>query len=174
MDTPLDSAPKTPRITGTMVNYYKICQRKLWLFCHDVQMEQESDTVANGKLIDETSYPDEKHGVEIQDTIVLDFLKVRDGVIHEVKKSDAMEDAHLWQLKYYLYFLKTLGMSGLRGEIDYPKLKRKVEVSLEPEDEAELQKMLAEIYRISKSEEIPGTINKQFCKKCAYFEFCWT
>ncbi|MFQ5640702.1 MAG: Dna2/Cas4 domain-containing protein, partial [bacterium] len=33
-------------ITGVMMNYYHICHTELWLFAHDIQMEQESDLVA--------------------------------------------------------------------------------------------------------------------------------
>ena len=47
-----------------------------------------------------------------------------DGVIHEVKLTDSMEQAHEMQLLYYLYYLKRWkGVEGLRGQIDYPKLR---------------------------------------------------
>ncbi|WP_041468591.1 CRISPR-associated protein Cas4 [Chloroherpeton thalassium] len=162
------------RVTGTMVNYYFVCQRKLWLFTHDVQMEHESDLVKQGRLIDETSYPEKRHNVQIQNTISLDFLDIKDGVIHEVKKSDAMEEAHFWQVRYYIYFLKQIGITGTRGEIDYPKLKQRKTVFLSEQDEKELEQIIANIRQVKCSEEMPGTIHKRFCRKCAYFEFCWT
>ena len=44
-------------LTATHINYYHICQRKLWLFANGINMEHTSDTVYDGKLLHETSYP---------------------------------------------------------------------------------------------------------------------
>jgi len=162
------------RVTGTMVNYYFVCQRKLWLFTHDVQMEWESDFVKQGKLIDEYSYPEKRHNVQIENTIAIDFLDIKDGVIHEVKKSNTMDVAHVWQVRYYIYFLKKNGVTGISGEINYPKLKQRETVELLPENEKELVGIIENIKKIKISDEMPKTISKRFCKKCAYFEFCWT
>lgn len=41
-----------------------------------------------------------------------------------------MEDAGIWQVKYYLYYLQKRGVSGLKGKIDYPLLKKSVIVEL--------------------------------------------
>ncbi|OGP31326.1 MAG: hypothetical protein A2X87_06430 [Deltaproteobacteria bacterium GWC2_42_51] len=48
------------RFTGTEVNYYFLCKKKLWYFSHDIQIEQGSDAVYLGKLIHENSYQREK------------------------------------------------------------------------------------------------------------------
>ena len=126
-------------ITGTHINYYFICKRKLWLFSRGLQMEQTSDTVLLGKLIDESSYERKDKAIDIDGTIVIDWLDEKTGIIHEVKKSDSMEDAHRWQVLYYLWYLKQKGVKiaddklhlpagkagmadGVRGEIDYPKV----------------------------------------------------
>ena len=42
------------RVTGTEVNYYFVCTKKLWFFTHGIQMEQTSDRVYMGKLMHET------------------------------------------------------------------------------------------------------------------------
>lgn len=44
------------RITGVMVYYYFVCRRKLWYFCHDINMENENENVMIGRILDETSY----------------------------------------------------------------------------------------------------------------------
>jgi len=41
-------------ITGTHFAYFLICRRKLWLFANNLQMEQESDLVLEGRLLHET------------------------------------------------------------------------------------------------------------------------
>ena len=177
-------------ITGTHINYYFICKRKLWLFSRGLQMEQTSDTVLLGKLIDESSYERKDKAIDIDGTIVIDWLDEKTGIIHEVKKSDSMEDAHRWQVLYYLWYLKQKGVKiaddklhlpagkagmadGVRGEIDYPKLKQQVEVVLTPEKEAELLEIVQRAEQVMSQEHPPERINKKFCKTCSYFELCW-
>ena len=49
-------------ISGIMIYYYFICQRKLWYFLNEINMEQNSELVSIGKIIDETTYSREKKG----------------------------------------------------------------------------------------------------------------
>ena len=41
------------RITGMMIYYHFVCKRKLWYFCHEINMENENEDVMLGKLLDE-------------------------------------------------------------------------------------------------------------------------
>ena len=163
-----------PTYTGTHINYYFVCHRKLWLFAHGIGMEHTSDTVLLGKLIDESSYERKDKGIDIDGAIVIDWLDDKTGIIHEVKKSDKMEVAHQWQVLYYLWYLKQKGVNNLKGEIDYPKLKQKAYVELTPEREAELMKIIEQVGAVIHQERPPDRINKRFCKTCSYFELCWT
>ena len=94
--------------TGTHFNYYLICHRKLWLFSNGINMESTSDLVYEGKLLHETSYPRraEKYQEIELDGIKIDYYDPRNKVVHEIKKSDKHEEAHEWQVKYYLYVLE--------------------------------------------------------------------
>ncbi len=160
-------------LTGTRINYYFVCHRKLWLFARGINMEHTSDTVLLGKLIDESSYERKDKGIDIDGTIVIDWIDERNGILHEVKKSDSKEEAHVWQILYYLWYLKQKGVSGLEGELDYPKLREKVSVKLTPERETELQRILADVTAVVARETPPERINKKFCRSCSYFELCW-
>lgn len=40
------------RITGMMIYYHFVCKRKLWYFCHEINMENENEDVMLGKLLD--------------------------------------------------------------------------------------------------------------------------
>ena len=92
-------------VTGTMVSYYFVCKRKLYYHAHQLRMEQNNEDVALGKLLDESSYTrDEKH-FTIDDSISIDFIREH-CMLHEIKKSKAIEESGIWQLKYYLYYLK--------------------------------------------------------------------
>jgi CRISPR-associated exonuclease Cas4 len=135
-------------------------------------MEQESELVELGKFLHETSYQREKKEIMIDNTITIDFTD-NDKIIHEVKKSNKIEKAHIWQLKYYLYYLKQKGVPDVIGELNYPKLKKIEKVSLTNNDEKELKKIFVGINEIISQEVPPPAINKSFCKKCAYYEFCY-
>src|SRR5947209_11351449 len=87
-----------PQFTGTEVGYYFVCKKKLWWFAHGVEMERGSDRVKLGKLVHEESYARKKKELNVDDRIVLDWRE--DGVIHEVKLTDSMEQAHEMQLLY--------------------------------------------------------------------------
>src|SRR5688572_11102706 len=111
-------------ITGTIIAYYHFCTRRMWLHANGIKMEHTSETVAEGKLIGETSYTDRaQRFTEIEvDGVKIDFYDARNKVIHEVKKSSSVEQAHIAQVKYYIYKLKQKGIEGVAGIIEYPKL----------------------------------------------------
>lgn len=54
-------------VTGEMIYYYYVCDRKLWYFSHQLDMEHTSDLVRIGKLIDEESYNREKKHIMVDD-----------------------------------------------------------------------------------------------------------
>ena len=135
-------------------------------------MEQNSDIVAMGKFISESTYKREDHEIRIDD-VVLDFYDEKTKIIHEVKKSDKMEETHIWQIKYYISVLEEKGISGVTGEIDYPKLREKVKVVLTNDDRNKLREIKADIEKIVALSVIPEVINKQFCKNCSYYDLCY-
>jgi len=168
-----------PTFTGTQVNYYVVCQRKLWLFTHDITMERENENVQIGRLLDQESYKREQKAIALDERVVIDWIETKvnpDGslMLHEVKKSRAVEEAHRLQMLYYLYYLKSKGVAA-RGQIDYPLLKKTEQIELTPETEAELRVALREIEHIVESKDVPPRLTKKrFCEKCAYFELCWS
>ncbi len=159
-------------ITGIMIYYYFICERKLWYFSHEIQMEGESELVQIGKVIDEETFKREDKHIDIDSVINIDFINSK-KLLHEVKKSRAIETASIWQIKYYLYYLEQRGVVGLHGVINYPLLRQKVEVSLDGNDRDELDCALVGIKKIMESERPPELEKKKICKKCAYFDFCF-
>lgn len=160
------------RITGTMFSYYYICQRKLWLFANHIQFESENENVQLGKILDQTSYSREEKHILIDETIQVDFIR-NWQVLHEVKKSAAMEEAAMWQVKYYLYYLEQKGVEIEKGILDYPKLKIRKEVILSSEDRNEIPKILTEIQQIAESSIPEPLTQNKICKKCAYYEYCF-
>jgi CRISPR-associated exonuclease Cas4 len=108
----------------------------------------------------------------IDGTINIDFIR-QHKQIHEVKKSKSIEEASIWQVKYYLYYLKNLGMEGISGIIDYPLIRRNVVVELEENDELKIQELIANIEHIVSLPVPPTTEKMKICSQCAYFELCF-
>ena len=160
------------QISGTMFYYYFVCKRKLWFFSNRIQLEEDNEDVILGKLIDENSYSKELKHILIDNTVNIDFIKDW-KILHEVKKQKSIEEAGVWQLKYYLYFLKIRGINIEKGILDYPKLKKREEVFLSKDDEKKIKEILSEIEKITLMEKPPELEKLKICKKCAYFEYCY-
>ena len=163
-------------ITGTHFNYYFVCKRKLWLFANGIAMEHTSDLVFEGKLLHEASYPQRPERYEEMeiDGIKIDFYDARNKIIHEIKKSDKIEEAHEWQVKYYIFVLERNGIEGVTGLLEYPALRQTNKVLLSDEDRKQLNVIENDIRRIVESDECPATIHSRICKNCSYYDFCYS
>lgn len=159
-------------ITGLMIYYYFVCQRKLWYFVNSINMEQNSELVEIGKILDETSYSREKKGILIDNTINIDFVK-NGAVLHEVKKTKAIEEAGIWQIKYYMYYLEKRGVKNVEAKIDFPLLRETKEIILEQEDIEFLGNVIKNIEDIANQDKPPEIIDSKICKKCSYFDLCY-
>lgn len=160
------------QVTGIMIYYYFVCQRKLWYFINQINMEQNSELVSIGKILDEDSYKNEKKGILIDNTINIDFIK-NGAILHEVKKTKSIEEAGIWQIKYYMYYLEQKGVKNIKAKIDYPLLRETKEIILEKEDRKVIQNVIKNIEEISNQEKVPSKIESTICKKCAYFDLCY-
>ncbi len=163
-------------VTGTHFNYYLVCKRKLWLFSHGINMEQNSDLVYEGKLIHESSYPQRSSKYEevAIDGIRVDYYDARNKVIHEIKTSNKIEDAHEWQLKFYMYIFEKHGIEGVSGILEYPVLHKTRKICLTDADRDEIRKMLTSISAIVDQKSCPEICRKNICRNCSYYEFCYT
>ncbi|QQK08748.1 CRISPR-associated protein Cas4 [Miniphocaeibacter halophilus] len=161
------------KITGIMVYYYFVCKRKLWYFSKDITMEHNSELVEIGKILDEYSYNRKKKSILVDDIINIDFIEDW-KIIHEIKKSKSIEEASIWQVKYYIYMLNKLGVEIEKAIIDYPLIKEREVIDLKEKDIVEMEKVLDEIKNIINSKNIPkDMVRKSICNKCAYYELCY-
>lgn len=162
-------------ITGTHFNYFQICRRKLWLFANNITFEHTSDVVYEGKLIHEESYPQRSERYEEVEIggIKVDYYDTKNKVIHEIKKSNKIERAHEWQLKYYMYVFEEHGIDGVSGILEYPALRKTDKVFLSDVDRDLIRDMMAEIEKTSNSESCPPILKKGICENCSYYDFCY-
>lgn len=138
-------------------------------------MEHTSDTVTEGKLIHETSYPQRSaryRELELPGAKI-DFFDAKTNTVHEVKKSNKVEAAHIAQVKYYLYLLEEAGIEHPKGLIEYPKLRLTQEVTLSEEDRKNIQAWISDIGRIVAQPTAPPLLHSKICKQCSYYDFCY-
>lgn len=163
-------------INATLINLYNVCQRELWLHANGIRFEHTSDLVLEGKLIHEDSYPQrsEKYEEIELDGIKVDYYDTKSKVIHEIKKSNKVEKAHEWQVKYYLYVFEQNGIEGVTGLLEYPVLRKTHPVILSDLDREKIEAMKKDIEKIVSDENCPPLIQKSLCRNCSYFEFCYS
>jgi len=160
-------------VSGHLFQSYVICKRQVWLMAHKLVPDQENKYIELGRAIDENSYERDKKKI-LLDNIELDLIRSDEGdvVIGEIKKSSkALSSARL-QLGYYLYRLKQKGVKA-KGVLLVPKEKKKEEIILTDELEREIVSVLNDIYQIIQNPRPDKAVKSQYCKSCAYLEFCW-
>ena len=82
-----------------------------------------------------------------------------------------VENAHLRQILFYLYYLKQKGVDA-QGVMNYPLLNQTREVILTPDDEKNIEDDMRGIEEIVTG-RMPHPKRTRICPKCAYFEFCF-
>lgn len=161
------------RVTGTMIWYYYICKREVWLLSHGIEADQENPFIDIGRFLQESTYRREKKEISLGN-IKIDIIKRKDGqiVIGEVKKSPKFKESARMQLAYYLYELEKRGIIA-SGYLMFPKERRREEIILTDSLKRELDAVFEAIKRIINSDK-PEPVNKNtYCTNCGYNEFCW-
>lgn len=146
-------------------------------------MEQTSDLVSDGKVIEEESYQQRSERYsqievfyEFNDVSLsgkIDFFDAKNKVIHETKRSNKVEEAHIWQVKFYLWLMKLNEIEAEKGIIEYPKMRETETVYLSDSDREYLEKTVLEIQNLILYEQCPSVINAKICKSCSYYDFCY-
>jgi len=163
----------SPKITGTLIWYYYICHREVWLMARQLEPAQENPFIELGRLLSEETYKRDRKEIRLEN-IVIDIIR-RDSdelIVGEVKKSSRYKRSATMQLAYYLKRLKSLGIEA-KGELLFPKEKKRINISLTPELESELKEAEEDIQKIISLDSPPVAQKIKFCKNCGYNEFCW-
>lgn len=160
-------------VTGTLVWYYYICKREVWLMAHQMTPDQDNENLRIGKIIGENSYSRDKKEINLGNA-KLDLIKTENGdlVVGEVKKSSRFVESASKQLLFYLLQLKEMGISA-RGELLIPEEKKKIVVILDETSEGVIRSAIKDIEMIVAQELAPEPVKNKYCKNCAYNEFCW-
>ena len=142
---------------------------------HEITPFQDNAFLEIGRILSDKTYEREKKKEIKVDNIKVDMIRKKNGkiVVAEIKKSSRFKKAAKMQLLFYLYKMKKIGLN-VEGELLFPKEKKRVPLILTKENEIEIKKAIEEINLIKKDIKPPELVKNRFCKKCAYFEFCWS
>ncbi len=170
----IDLSERDLHVTGTLVWYYHICHREVWLMARHIVPDQDNPNVDLGRFIGESTYLRDKKEVSLGN-IKIDIMRSEKGrlVIGEVKKSSKFEKSATMQLAFYLSELTNMGIEA-KGELMFPKEKKKISVVLTEDLSAEIETAKKDILRIIYLDKPPIPKKIPFCRNCAYAEFCWS
>ena len=160
-------------IIPTLIWYYYVCPREVWLMAHEINPEQDNPLMEMGRILHEYAYKRERKEISL-DGMKIDLLKKRNGnyIVCEVKKSSRFLLPAKMQLIYSLYKLKGMGIEA-KGELLIPKEKKKIQVELNNELEDEIERAVAHIKEIIGEEKPLPPKKIRYCGKCAYRYLCW-
>jgi len=160
-------------VNGTLIWYYYICKREVWLMARQLNPDEHDENVEWGRFLHEWRYGREKKELAFNN-VKLDIVSERDGqlLVVEVKKTSTFEKSATMQLLFYLWQLREAGVEAT-GELRFPEEKRRKAVALNEESIRELQQAVRDIRRIIASDRPPKAEKIRYCGKCAYHEFCW-
>lgn len=161
-------------VTGTLIWYYYICQREVWLMSHQIEPQQDNNFIEIGRIISQDSYLRDDKELNFGN-IRVDLISYNDKkvIISEVKKSSHFIKSSQMQLAFYLLELKEKGIKNLTGELRFPKEKKKVKIILTNELEKELKIAINEITKLVLLDIPPFPCKNNYCKSCGYYELCW-
>jgi len=134
---------------------------------------QDNPWLQIGKLISEESFKRELKEVQLEN-VKFDLISRQGGnlLCVEVKKSSRFLESARMQLLFYLQKLKSYSIQAV-GELRVPSEKKRVQVELTSQAEAELDRAVAEIEKIIAMDHPPELKKHKYCPKCGYQEFCW-
>ena len=161
-------------VTGTLMWYFYICKREVWLMSRQINAFQDNDFLEIGRLIHDESYRREKKEIQFENS-KFDMVKTKNQelIITEIKKSSRFEKATTMQLAFYLLKLENKGIKA-SGEIRVPKEKKRIPITLTMELKNELKDSIKQIQTIVNRESPLPPQKIKFCKNCSYNEFCWS
>lgn len=165
-------APYLP-VNGTLIWYYSICHRQVWLMARHLTPDEQDDNVVLGRFIHENTYQRDKHEILIGNIkIVLVRGAKGSALVGEIKKSSRAAASARLQLKYYLYVLRQYGVD-LKGMLFFPEEKRNEEVVLDEQGIKEVESTIASVQKIVAAPAPDLPQKTRWCRSCAYAEFCW-
>lgn len=160
-------------INGTLIWYYFMCKREVWLMSRNIIPDQKDDNIDIGRFIHEQSYKRNDKEISFGNVKFDVIFKNKDKlVIGETKKSSKYEEASKWQLLFYLSVLKEAGIYA-EGVLLYPSEKKRKEIILNEENLNKLNEIKNKINALIENDTPKPPKKIPLCKNCGYREYCF-
>lgn len=154
------------KITGTLIKNYFHCPRQAWLYSRGINFASEITRLGN-------ALHEEKETEElIIGSIKIDGIDRKRKEIIEYKKSSSNLEGSRMQVLYYLWILEQKGMR-YTGRIVDMSSQSEYTVKLDEENRQILMEFLQEIQGFLNG-EIPKPVKIPGCRKCSFYDYCWS
>ncbi|HHX10174.1 MAG TPA: CRISPR-associated protein Cas4 [Firmicutes bacterium] len=162
------------RVTGTLVWYYYVCKRQVWLMAHQINPDEDDPNIEYGRFLQEIAYGREKKEFSVGSSR-LDIVQRMDGtlIVSEVKKTSRHEKSATMQLLFYLKELCERGVDA-SGELRFPEERRRKTIRLTEATLQELRSVEDSIIDLITQSLPPEPVRIGLCRSCGYSEFCWS
>jgi len=140
---------------------------------HEIEPDQTDENIQIGKFLHEYRYGRQKKELDVEN-IKIDRMKQQGNtlIVQEIKKTSKFVESARYQLLFYLYQLKKMGILA-KGELLFAEERKKESVELTNGEMEKLEKMIKDIYRIAYLPVPPEPKKIKYCRQCAYREYCW-
>ena len=162
-------------ITPSLLSAYIVCKRQAWLMSRNIGSDQDNPYLELGRMINDEFYKRQRKEIVI-DNMKIDLLENSYDnllIVGEIKKSSNAAESSKYQLLFYLYNLKKLGIKA-QGMLLFPTERRREKIYLTKEYEKEIESLIEELKRFLLLEKPPKAIKIHRCSYCSYKEFCWS
>lgn len=160
-------------VNGTLVWYYSICKRQVWLIGHGIAPDQGDENISLGRYLHSFYFKRENlKEIMVDNTIKVDLIRGR-RIITEIKKSSKYLESARNQLIFYLYYLKKYKNLDLEGEILIPEERKRIVVRLSDKDIENIEGIIKDINEILNMDIPPEPQRIKYCRKCGYKDMCW-
>lgn len=154
-----------------MMQYYAVCERELWFYLQDVDIDRENEHVHRGTRVDETAFAERRESVNLG-MVAPDLLE--NGRVAEIKpSSDGPGAGCELQLYYYLWYFEHVLGTEREEVLIYPTENERETVTLTERAENRVENAIAGVYELRERSSPPPLEEKPFCDACAYRDFCW-
>lgn len=155
---------------GVHIKYFVHCPRQLWLYMKGYRPEQQSEIVAYGQAVDETTHT--RHRDIDLGQARIDWVTTG-AIVHETKSSRAPSEQHAAQVRHYCLLLERRGVNVRCGVIHYPLIRRTVTVAWDERARGLAQEIERQALSVINMPNIPPRRTRSSCRGCSYHDYCW-
>jgi len=154
---------------------YAFCKRQLWYYAHYIRPQAENKHIQMGSLAHETSFQRATHkNIHLLNEGVIDWIDPKTRILHENKTGKVSHtEGDILQLKYYLNWLHSHGISVVEGHLHYIDSRDIIHIPWTETIRQEINTCTSEIQGIIAAPTPHTPLHLKKCNGCSYFSHCY-